>query len=123
MSVTFCSSCGAKHEYNYAKPKFCSSCGNSLGLQLTESSVGRAKNNAVNDDDYDDGEEDDLSNSDSNRVPNIRKLDFELEIDTDINTFSLGSIFGQPSHQSNNSRRKSSTSVDDFVSNKPRRGN
>lgn len=124
MSVTFCSSCGAKHEYNYAKPKFCSSCGNSFSIQSTGPSVSRAKNSVVNDeDDYDDDNEDDASNSDSSRVPNIRRLDFELEVDTDIKTFSLGSIFGESNSQQSRSRRQSSTSVDDFVNNKPRRGN
>lgn len=69
-------------------------------------------------DEYDD--EDDES-SDSDYVPNLRKIDIDVEQFTDNSSFTLGSLFGDSSKPSQ--PRRKSFELDDFVSQKPRRGN
>ena len=116
MSAIFCSSCGQKHEYNHATPKFCSGCGSPLGAVMPTSkktvslSVG---------DNYDDDVDDD-DNTNILRVPQLRKLDFEIETFPTA-TITLGTILNQKHNQSPHQQRRRS-SVDDFVTNKSSRG-
>jgi ribosomal protein L37E len=119
MNSTFCPNCGVKHTYNYSKPKFCSSCGNALGAVLTQP-VKASKTRSI-EDDYED-EDFDPENSDSDYIPRITKLQVDIEKDSEYNSFSLGSIFGQGSEPSKTTRRRSAASVDDFVNQKTRRG-
>lgn len=125
MSAIFCSSCGMKHTYQYAVPKFCSGCGSSLGAVMqTAPKKTVAKASKEEDDDVDDDLDDEVF-SDSDYVPNIRKIQVEVETASNINTFTLGSILNQKSDGTQNEpfRRSSrARSVDDFVNEKPRSG-
>lgn len=116
MNAIFCSSCGSKHTFTYAKPKFCSSCGASMGAMLKQTQASRP---APVDDDFDD-EDEDSSNYD--HVPQIRKLDIEVEKYSESPSFTLGSLFGDNTAQPQTPRRRSSQSLDSFVNTKPRRG-
>lgn len=120
MNATFCSNCGAKHTYTYAKPKFCSSCGTNLGPELKKT-IATSKPSV--DEEYDDTEDDDDGEySNSSHVPQLRKLDIEIEKYSDSSSFTLGSIFGQADSQPAQPRRRTSQSLGDFVNDKPRRG-
>jgi len=120
MNTIFCSQCGAKHTYTYAKPKFCSGCGTSLGPELKKT-IATSKP-SVNDE-YDDVEDDEDSEySNSSYVPQLRKLDIEIEKYSESNSFTLGSIFGQTDSHPTQPRRRTSQSLGDFVNDKPRRG-
>lgn len=119
MNATFCSNCGAKHTFTYAKPKFCSSCGSSLGPELKKSV---APADTIVDNEYDDDDNEDGEFSNSSFVPQLRKLEIDVEKYTDSNSFSLGSLFGEANTQPAQPRRRGSRSLDDFVKDKPRRG-
>ncbi len=122
MSVIYCAECGKKHEYNFAKPNFCSSCGNSFGA---------AKSKKINQPDpqkeYGDGEDIDDDDeheffSNSTRVPNIKSIQVDIETHSQYNTFDLASIIGSESNStSRNStpkRKARSISIEDFKNNK-----
>jgi len=88
MSVKFCSECGTKVEYNFSPPKFCSSCGAPLGIATVNESkpVDRQvqttrASKPINDDE-----------TDADHVPNIRKLEYEIE--TNSSTFDLSNLVG-----------------------------
>lgn len=117
MNATFCSNCGSKHTFTYAKPKFCSSCGFSLGPELKKATPSSA---SVNNDDDDDDEDSDFTNASS--VPKLKKLDLDIEKYSESNSFTLGSIFGQGNTQPSQSRRRTSQSLGDFINDKPRSG-
>lgn len=116
MNVTFCSNCGAKHSFTYAKPKFCSGCGFSLGPELKKTSASSAP---IVDNDFDD-EDEDFSNS--SFVPQLQKLEIDVEKYSNSNSFTLGSLFGEANAQPAQPRRRGSQSLEDFVNDKPRRG-
>lgn len=118
MSLLYCSQCGKKHEYNFAKPNFCSACGYSLGVVLaskqpaTTKSIAKSSRKEEVDEDFDDEDF-----SDSDELPQIDKLEFDVENFSDYNSFSLNSIFGgEQSVQK--STRKRSVSLEDFKNNK-----
>ena len=119
MNATFCSNCGAKHTYTYAKPKFCSSCGFNLGPEL-KTAVAKSKPNI--EDEYEDEDDEDGEFSNSSHVPTIRKLEVEVEKYAESTSFTLGSIFGQVDQLPAQPRRRTSQSLGDFVNDKPRRG-
>lgn len=119
MNATFCPNCGAKHTFTYAKPKFCSSCGSSLGPELKKS---QAAVSQVDQNDDDEDFDDDGESSDINYVPKIRKFEIDVEKYSDSNSFSLGSLFGEDTAPSTKGRRNTSRSLEDFVNDKPRRG-
>lgn len=120
MSVTYCSGCGKKHEYNFAKPNFCSSCGESFG-SVQSKSVNK-HNSTQNDDDEEDFDDDDGSFTNASYVPSIRKIQVDIENDSQYNTFNLGSIVSNDSNVASNTfspqRRNRSTSLEDFKQNK-----
>ena len=119
MISIFCPNCGSKHTYNYSKPKFCSSCGNAMSAMLEKPKATSRARFVSDDDDYDDS---DPENSNAEYVPQINKFQFEIEHESEYNSFSLGSIFGQGSEAAKPARRRSAASVDDFVNKKTRRG-
>lgn len=119
MNVTFCSNCGAKHTFTYAKPKFCSSCGFNLGPELKKSVAATSSNDT--DQDYED-EEDDGEFSNSSFVPKLRKLELDVETYSESPSFTLGSLFGEANTAPIQPRRRGSQSLGDFVNEKPRRG-
>lgn len=124
MSVIYCSGCGKKHDYNFAKPNFCSTCGNPFGMaKLKKVSQAKEDENLEDDEDGEDYFEDDgESFSNATHVPNIRKIQVDIETDAQYNTFDLGSIIGSDSNQTSKasapSRRSRATSLEDFKQNK-----
>lgn len=126
MSVIYCSECGKKLEYSFAKPNFCSGCGNPFGMAKLKKAI---KQNAreEEDEEYDDEEDEDFEDdgesfSNATRVPNIRNFQVDIETAAQYNTFDLGSIIGsepnQTSKASKPKRKTRSTSLEDFKQNK-----
>jgi hypothetical protein len=106
MSIKFCSECGTKLEYKYNPPKFCSNCGAPTSVAASINSEARKeptrnrKIQALNDDE-----------TDAEFVPQINKLDIEIEDYTQ--PITLGSLFGQGN--SNQRRRNSSKNIKDLL--------
>ena len=119
MSAIYCSTCGVKHEYSYAKPKFCSSCGNPMGAQPPKTNVAKRP---PADEDYEEEDEDgDEDSSNFSYVPQIRRLQVDVEPYSEGTSFTLGSLFGENAAPSQ-PRRNRAKNLDDFISEKPRRG-
>jgi hypothetical protein len=123
MSVIYCSGCGKKHDYNFAKPNFCSTCGGAFGMaKLKKVSQAKEDEDIENDEEGEDYFEDDgESFSNVNSVPKIRKIQVDIETAAQYNTFDLGSIIGSESNQTSRGsspRRNRSTSLEDFKQNK-----
>jgi hypothetical protein len=126
MSVIYCSGCGKKHDYNFAKPNFCSTCGDPFGMaKLKKISQAKVKEDEDLEDDEDGEdyfEDDGESFSNATRVPNIRKIQVDIETAAQYNTFDLGSIIGSDPNQASKasapSRRNQSVSLEDFKQNK-----
>jgi hypothetical protein len=122
MSITYCPDCGKKHEYNFAKPNFCSGCGLSFGTSKPKTAIKASVKEDEDDFDEEDFEGDDDSFSNATSVPHIRKIQVDIERDEEYNTFDLGSIIGGTSSASSRAsspkRRSSSVSIEDFKQNK-----
>jgi hypothetical protein len=123
MSVIYCSGCGKKHDYNFAKPNFCSTCGGAFGMaKLKKVSQAKEDEDIEDDEEGEDYFEDDgESFSNVNSVPKIRKIQVDIETAAQYNTFDLGSIIGSESNQTSRGsspRRNRSTSLEDFKQNK-----
>jgi hypothetical protein len=123
MNITYCPDCGKKHEYNFAKPNFCSGCGSPFGVaKLKKIGKTSKREEEYEDEDEDFEDDDDDSFSNATRVPNIRKIQVDIERDEEYNTFDLGSIIGGTSSASSRApspkRRSSSVSIEDFKQNK-----
>jgi len=120
MSISYCPDCGKKHEYNFAKPNFCSSCGLSFGTSKPKT-INKA---AAQEDDFDedDFEGDDDSFSNATSVPHIRKIQVDIETSAIYSTFDLASLVGSgfdsEPKASAPKRRSSSLSIEDFKQNK-----
>ena len=120
MSVIYCSECGKKHEYNFAKPNFCSSCGSSFGAAKLKKQKPKEEEEEgdYEDEDEEDFEDDGESFTNSTRVPNIRKIQVEVETSAVYSTFDLGSLIGSESNPvpkgSLPQRRNRPTSLEDF---------
>lgn len=124
MSVIYCSECGKKHEYNFAKPNFCSGCGNPFGAAKLKKQKPQQEEE---EEEYDDEEEEDFEDDGESftsvsRVPNIRKIQVDVETSAQYNTFDLGSIIGSeanPAPKGNMPKKRSrSVSLEDFKQNK-----
>jgi ribosomal protein L37E len=126
MSVIYCSKCGKKHEYNLAKPNFCSSCGNPLGAMLPKDKKNKQKEEELDDDlddDFDDDDDDDDDDGDfsnARSVPHIKKIAVEVEASSSYTQFALSSLIGSGGDEANpvkktRARRKT---LDDFKNDK-----
>jgi hypothetical protein len=119
MSVTFCSECGKKHEYSFAKPNFCSGCGASFGpAKLASASKKTIPEKSVHrrsQEEFEDIDDEDYSYLDE--LPDIDKIQVDVQQFDENSTFSLGSIFGQPQEPSSR-RRRESLSLETFKNNK-----
>ena len=91
MASIFCTSCGAKHEYVGFAPNFCSKCGTQIGGAATKQ---QATKKPVKQSDYEEPESEDSTNIDE--VPDIDKLDVEIEIEGGFRTFNLEELSKQP---------------------------
>lgn len=122
MSITYCPDCGKKHEYNFAKPNFCSSCGLSFGASKPKTIKKVSAQEDKEDFDEEDFEGDDDSFSNATSVPNIRKIQVDIETSAIYSTFDLGSLFGSGSDTEPKAsaprRRSNSLSIEDFKQNK-----
>ncbi len=125
MSVTYCPDCGKKHEYNFAKPNFCSGCGSPFGAAKLKKQKPKEKEEEEDyedeDEDEEDFEDDDGSFTNASRVPNIRKIQVDVETSAIYSTFDLGSIVGGASTQTSTAstpRRSRPISLEDFKQNK-----
>ena len=86
----FCFSCGHKLEYKFNPPNFCPVCGTQINASLnTESSVKtqetRQKKVSIDKEGY----------TDSKDVPQLTKLEYELEDFGTSAQQTIGSIFGK----------------------------
>ena len=86
----FCFSCGDKLEYKFNPPNFCPVCGTQINASLnTESSVKtqetRQKKVSIDKEGY----------TDSKDVPQLTKLEYELEDFGTSAQQTIGSIFGK----------------------------
>jgi ribosomal protein L37E len=105
----FCFSCGNKIQYNLSKPNFCTKCGSALGVvTAAKKTPQRVKTSEQNDDDFEDDD-----NLDIDYLPDIEKIDVEIEQYQENSSFTLGSIFGDGSSASYKPKRR--RSVDDFI--------
>ena len=104
--IKYCSECGAKHEYKFSPPKFCSNCGAPMGVAQSESKplnrniATSKKSKAINDEE-----------TDAEFVPNISKLEYEIEDFGASVQQTIGSLGGKPSP---NRRRSSIKKIDEL---------
>lgn len=94
MTVTFCTSCGAKYEFSGFAPNFCSKCGGQMNgnkasvptRNLPKSlSASRNNDNVDNEDD-----------TDIDFVPQLDKLEVDIEIEGGFRSFSLEEMSRSP---------------------------
>ena len=128
MKSIFCPSCGAKSEYQFAVPNFCSKCGKPY-LENANSSVkvppalSKMRNARFNqnppeerdhdyDDDYDDagGNDDDFSNA--SRVPRISRISVDIDSTTDVKVFKFEDLL---SGGVSEFKRSKNRNLDDLV--------
>jgi len=125
MNTSFCPNCGMKHTFNFAKPNFCSGCGQTLGatskIAAPQAKPAKASYSdpIEEDEDYDDY--DDNENTSVDRVPQINKIQIEVETDS-ASSFTFGSLFADNTPPSSSTRRRDSQSIGDFINDKPRSG-
>jgi hypothetical protein len=72
MITEFCMHCGAKFQYSLNKPKFCSSCGSSLG-EKSEASAPEATQQK--------------EEKENNELPNLSKLEYSINESSHRQTF------------------------------------
>jgi hypothetical protein len=114
-----------KHTFNFAKPNFCSGCGQTLGATYKTSDFQLKQSKATlsspleEEEDYDDY--DDNENTSVDRVPQINRIQIEVESDAP-SSFTLGSLFADGAPPSSSTRRRDSQSIGDFINDKPRSG-
>ena len=103
--IKYCSECGAKYEYKFSPPKFCSNCGAPMGVAQNESKplnrnvTTSRKIQAIND-----------SETDAQSVPNISNLEYEIEMDDTQHT--VGSLGGKTAP---NKRKSNVKNLDDIL--------
>ena len=114
----FCSNCGMKHTFNYAKPNFCSGCGGSLGVVEKKKPV---QQSTAADEEGDGDYEDDEDNIPT-RVPKLSKIQVEIENNEQSTSFTLGSLFAENAAPVKTVRRNQPRMIEDFINEKPRSG-
>ena len=89
--IKYCSECGAKHEYKFSPPKFCSNCGAPMGVATMNESKPLSRNvssakkfKAIGDDE-----------TDAEFVPDISKLEYDIEDYTAGVQQTIGSLGGK----------------------------
>ncbi len=92
MLKIYCQKCGSKNEYNKIsqKPNFCQSCGNPFNHAAS-----LKRDEGYKNDEYDDykSDEDDEHSSSSTTVPELTKLDIDIDIGRN-KTESLKNLVG-----------------------------
>lgn len=89
--IKFCSECGVKVEYKFSPPKFCSSCGAPMGVASVNESKPLNRNvraqrkiEAIGED-----------QTDAESVPQISKLDYEIDTFGSEYVQTMGSLMGK----------------------------
>lgn len=91
MAFSFCTQCGNKMTYTVSPPNFCGKCGTLLNGSVAKKI---SAPNKTRDDFEDDEESEEFSNSDE--LPSISSLAYEIENDSGNRNYQLGELFGQP---------------------------
>jgi predicted RNA-binding Zn-ribbon protein involved in translation (DUF1610 family) len=118
MNHLFCTHCGFKIEYNNSKPNFCPKCGQSVGGVVNTSSHKTRSPASPSVDLYDSKDPENEDETNITEVPDIRKLQVDVENDSDP-SFTFGSLIGEG--QPNKTNRRRSLNVDSFIDEKKRR--
>lgn len=104
MNRIYCTECGAKVEYAYSKPKFCSNCGTGFGgLQKNKSNFKKTV-------------ESEPLNEDETEFEEVPQLYNGLAVETESNgnnVFSFESLVGEEGEK--RAARKRSVNIDDFI--------
>jgi hypothetical protein len=96
MALMFCSNCGSKHEYAGFAPNFCSKCGSSMSGKIAQSVAKKQPQaRAV---EVEEDEDDEHSNVEE--VPQLDKLDLEVEIEGSFRAFNLDDLTRNPQNAS-----------------------
>lgn len=89
--IKFCSECGTKVEYNFSPPKFCSQCGAPMGVATVNESKPLNRNvkasrkiEAISD-----------NETDAEYVPDISKLEYEIDTFGSQYNQTIGSLGGK----------------------------
>ena len=89
--IKFCSECGVKVEYKFSPPKFCSSCGSPMGIAIANESKPLNRNvrtqrkiEAIGEDE-----------TDAESVPQISKLEYEIDTFGSEYVQTMGSLLGK----------------------------
>ena len=126
MANIFCPNCGFKTSYQFAVPNFCSKCGKPyIKSKANHFSSKRPIVNSMqdpDDDEEDEGwDEDDLrimgeDFSDSLFVPNIKKINVELDYsNSEVKSFKFGEIFGENVSEGNRFPIKKPKNLSDLL--------
>jgi len=91
MAFSFCIQCGNKMTYTVSPPNFCGKCGTSLNGSVAKKI---SAPNKARDDFEEDEDSEEFSNSDE--LPSISSLAYEIENDSTNRSYQLGELFGQP---------------------------
>ena len=106
----FCSECGYKVEYKFSPPKFCPNCGTPMGIAAVNES--RPLNRSVSRNKI---KEEKDGYTDADYVPNISKLDYDIDLFEGRGSFTLGQLGG---HNTRKPTRRRKRSVQDFIDEK-----
>jgi len=77
MSSIYCTECGTKIEYTGSKPKFCSNCGSSIPGGTTQNK--KESKSSLSRKPQEHSIASDKEGTDYEHVPNVSKLDYEIE--------------------------------------------
>jgi hypothetical protein len=89
MATIFCTNCGGKHEYSGFAPNFCSKCGTPInGKSQKEAPVKKIAREDV--------ETESEDNTDIDELPDIKKLDVEIEVEGGFRQFNLEELSKNP---------------------------
>ena len=98
MACLFCTNCGNKIIYTAIPPNFCGKCGNPMNA----SAIKKVSTPVKKADDFEDGESEEFSDSDE--IPSLSSLAYEIENDSGNKSYQLGELFGQPKTLSRRNR-------------------
>lgn len=104
MNHIYCTECGAKVEYNFSKPKFCSNCGTGFGT------LKKSKSNLQENVEIESYSEDETA------IDEVPELYNGLAVETESygnNVFSFESLVGE--EDKSRSAKRRSINMDDFI--------
>jgi hypothetical protein len=96
MATIFCTSCGGKHDYSGFAPNFCSKCGTQIGgVKQQKAEAPKRVAPKTQEIDLEESGED---NTDIDYVPELDKLDVEIEIEGGFRVFNLEELSKTPAN-------------------------